>query len=102
MESVNLRQCPELGSTHSNFEQSCSILRYPVYFELLIWHAEKYDACNILTGLLCYLPSDVPLIGKQKLKKCTKFGSLTLSWQQSSLIGEASASLVTKNSVFAE
>ena len=49
-----------------------------MYFELLIWHAEKYDACNILTGLLCYLPSDVPLIGKQKLKKCTKFGSLTL------------------------
>ena len=31
VESVNLRQCIELGTTHSNFEQSCSILRYPVY-----------------------------------------------------------------------
>ena len=74
-----------------------TICVYATYFGLLTWHAEKYDACDILTGLLCYLPSDVPLIGKQKLKKCAKFWSLTLLWQQSSLIGEASASLPQDN-----
>ena len=39
---------------------------------------KKYDAWSIRTGLLCCLPSNVPLIDKQRLKKCPILGPLTL------------------------
>ena len=29
-------------------------------------------------GLLCYLPSDVPLVGKRKLNTCPELGAFTL------------------------
>ena len=40
---------------------------------------KKNDARSIRKGLLCSLTSVVPLIGKQKLKKCPKLGPLTLA-----------------------
>ena len=39
---------------------------------------KKYDARGICIDLLCYLPSDVLLVDKQKFKKCPEVGLLTL------------------------
>ena len=97
VESVNLRKCPELGTTPQNFAMWTTwtkSLRSRVSCGL--WtsnlECEKYDAWSIYTGLLWYLPSDVQLIGKQKLKNCPKLGPLTLrhktirsGWQDYSL-----------------
>ena len=46
--------------------------------ESLAHETKKYDAWSTRTGLLCCLPSDVPLIDKQRLKKCPELGPLTL------------------------
>ena len=49
-------------------EQSRSVLGYRADFGLQTWNAKS----RTRTGLLCYLPSDMLLIGKQKPKKVSQ------------------------------
>ena len=79
VESVNLRKYPELGTTPQNFAKWTTwtklVLGYPADFRLGM---HKVRCLKYTYRSIVLLTSDVPLISKQKLKKCPKLGPLII------------------------